>query len=833
MTKPYVEDGLLIGRLGIPWAWYRLPTQRYEHLGYQDMVAAVYREVRRLTGLIGLDLHLLVVPRPFDVDRWRTAVGRRSPHLQPGGREYLDAQAEYLRGGEFHHREVFLGVRLGATRGRSGPRDLAWLLDYLGEATGWKPTLNRADRALGVADPRPDDRLIADLQNQRDEIFQRVRGSSQSGAGVASAEEIRWLVKRTQWRGISHLEPRYDPEGRHTHRPSWGGEWTALLEGIVHKGYRSVRVEQPGDGSAHVATLAVANIPRKGLTLPGGEWLYIYEDLDFPVEASVRLQVRPAREAASDVDKAIAVAMDQAQHIAESGSRVPIALEELLGEAEAVQNEIVRDRVPEVYAYPRLIVPAENERELQRRVKDIKERFQDIDVELVDATGDQLSLFLESMPGDRLRVPAYQHRFPVITMAGSLYSAGNRLGDGLGPYIGATVGRVPVFMDPILAAESNRPTTLAVLGAPGGGKSNLAYLIAAQCRFRDVWCVLADPKAEANGLAEWLRGFGQRVNIVTLNDDRTPGQLDPFRVEHADLGRAAQLSADMLRYFLPVDLARQLEPVLIAVSERVAQEPEPSLRKVVDRMADYEGTELAIDMLRSIQRWPLARTCFDPGVNGTNLHLEDSLTILQFTGLNLPDAEVKPEDYTVEDRLAAGLVHANAALASSLMWLEPRNQPKALFMDEVRIMTESRQGQKMIAQAALMGRSRNTIVCLVGQNAAHLGDESITNNMAGLFAFRSTNAEEIDAVLRLAGLESNDTNRELIATLGPDRDPDDPTPPPYSECLHRDLRGRVGILQVDLMLPELREAFSTTPDHLIELPPEDEAEPSLVVGRER
>jgi hypothetical protein len=35
------------------------------------------------------------------------------------------------------------------------------------------------------------------------------------------------------------------------------------------------------------------------------------------------------------------------------------------------------------------------------------------------------------------------------------------------------------------------------------------------------------------------------------------------------------------------------------------------------------------------------------------------------------------------------------------------------------------------------------------------------------------------------------------------------------------------------MLPELRDAFSTTPDHMVELPPEDEPEPSLVVGRER
>ncbi|MGI0130803.1 MAG: hypothetical protein ACREEC_11760, partial [Thermoplasmata archaeon] len=44
--------------------------------------------------------------------------------------------------------------------------------------------------------------------------------------------------------------------------------------------------------------------------------------------------------------------------------------------------------------------------------------------------------FLESLPGERLRLKAYEQRQGLITLAGSGFWASAGIGDGRGPYIG-------------------------------------------------------------------------------------------------------------------------------------------------------------------------------------------------------------------------------------------------------------------------------------------------------------------------------------------------------------------------------------------------------------
>lgn len=407
----YIEDGLMINASGEPWAWFRLPTRYYDLLGYAQVVAIAFREARRLSGLRGHDCHLLVVPRAYSVDRWKGELARRTPRWQRGWPEYMELQATYLRAGAFTEREVYLGVRIDQRRAGT-------IRQALEQYAGIDLALRGLERALGTNDPRPAQSRLQGLRQQVQELCQKV-DANRTGAHLATAAQIRWLISRAQWRGI--FDPSPEPQ-----RASWGGDELRLLDGVAHNGYRWMRIEQPGDGATYVSTLGLARFPES-LELPGAEWLF--PNLSFPFEASVRFRVVPPREAAKDVNRVMNAALDQAEHIAEADGVMPLELQETTAAARELLYDIQRRQMPQVYAWPRLIVTGETEAELNARVGDVRQAYADLDIDVARPTGDQWALFLEAMPGDRLRTPIYRQRMPVTTMAGSMYIASRRLGD--------------------------------------------------------------------------------------------------------------------------------------------------------------------------------------------------------------------------------------------------------------------------------------------------------------------------------------------------------------------------------------------------------------------
>ena len=87
-----------------------------------------------------------------------------------------------------------------------------------------------------------------------------------------------------------------------------------------------------------------------------------------------------------------------------------------------------------------------------------------------------------------------------------------------------------------------------------------------------------------------------------------------------------------------------------------------------------------------------------------------------------------------------------------------------------------------------MGRSRNTALILVSQNAGDLLSEQVTNCLSGVFAFRSTERGEVANVMSLLGVEPSDEHKAVLRSLG------------NGECIFRDLdeqgrpdRGRSGL----------------------------------------
>ena len=98
-----------------------------------------------------------------------------------------------------------------------------------------------------------------------------------------------------------------------------------------------------------------------------------------------------------------------------------------------------------------------------------------------------------------------------------------------------------------------------------------------------------------------------------------------------------------------------------------------------------------------------------------------------------------------------------------------------------------------------MGRSRNTALILVSQNAGDLLNEQVTNCLSGVFAFRSTERGEVANVMSLLGVAPSDEHKAVLRALG------------NGECIFRDLDDRAGRIGIDLVSEELRDWIDTNP----------------------
>jgi hypothetical protein len=194
----------------------------------------------------------------------------------------------------------------------------------------------------------------------------------------------------------------------------------------------------------------------------------------------------------------------------------------------------------------------------------------------------------------------------------------------------------------------------------------------------------------------------------------------------------------------------------------------------------------------------LARLCFSPSGN-QQVDAEGWTTVFTLGGLTLPDTAISRDDYSYEQRLSVALLYLVSQFARRLLNGMDRRMPKAIFLDEAWAITATPEGAKLVPEVSRMGRSRNTSLILVSQNARDLLNEQVTNCISSVFAFRSSERTEVDSVLSLLGVESSDDHRAVLRALG------------NGEAIFRDLDGRAGRIGIDLASAELQRWLDTNP----------------------
>jgi len=276
------------------------------------------------------------------------------------------------------------------------------------------------------------------------------------------------------------------------------------------------------------------------------------------------------------------------------------------------------------------------------------------------------------------------------------------------------------------------------------------------------------------------------------------GLLDPFSFGD-DLAEKRTMATETLRLLLP-RMSEERESAMIQAVGAVAGGQRPSLGKVVRHLEESEDPAWKNlgAVMRSISEMRLARLCFAPS-GGQQIDTQGWTTVFTLGGLTLPDATIGRDDYSYEQRLSVALLYLVSQFARRLMHSMDRTAPKAIFLDEAWAITSTPEGAKLVPEVSRMGRSRNTALVLISQNAGDLLNEQVTNCISSVFAFRSSERAEVANVLSLLGVEPSEEHKAALRALG------------NGECIFRDLDDRAGRIGVDLVSEELRDWIDTNP----------------------
>lgn len=797
----YARQNLLLGTGGEAAALYRLAMASYPYLPVADKWLLL-RRLERFCHVVGADFSLWRVSRAYPAERDPAELAGLldSRHGDARAwRAYLDGQARRLGELASHVPELYLAVSLSERAGGAGA-------GFVGSVDR---TRRRLEELAGVAGPRPlAGRELEALAAAEQRTFERLSGVL--ALERASTRELQWLLRRAERRGLSEpaLEEHWEPDalvvttsdGSVAYEPLTHDLWRCANAPVGEDPSQPASlVVEPEEGRSFQALLCVGSLPEEA-EFPGPQAELLFAPLEgvgFAVDAVLHARWVGNREALSQVRKRI---LDVEHAYSEQAAGAPggpgfVAEEDrvLAREYEALLQSAAHP--PMLYASVSLAVGAPDRAELERRVDALREQYGSI--QLHRPRGLQEQLWLDHLPrADGGRTLDYRAQLTAEQLAAMVPLATQQVGAAQGVYIGYAPAGLPrpVRYDPTAPSREARTSAVLLAGTLGSGKTVAAQSIAYAAERRGSLVVDFDPKPD--------HGFDRvgelegRVEVLALSGDpEHRGKLDPLRLGLPELRE--ELCASYLLELLRDPSAAWENAVQRAVRDVVRRGGRSTLDVVCELQGrEDEAAREAGDALEVLSDFGLARLGFGSGQEPA-LEAARAVTTIRTPGLTLPRPGVSRETYTRAERVSVATLALVAALALRLVASE-RSRHKVVLLDEAWFLLTTSQGLALINRLVRLARAYNATVLLATQQLRDVGD--LSDLVGTYFVFGQESQAEARRALELLGLDPDDPVR--IAQLQEMR---------KGRCLMRDLDGRVGELQFDLVFADLLDAFDTTP----------------------
>jgi hypothetical protein len=656
-----------------------------------------------------------------------------------------------------------------------------------------------APEQLGAFSDRAD-RLQARLAD-----FLRIR--------KARGAELQWLVRRGFCRGLGEpsVDERHMPRALTFERS--GKALLAPLEADVVRWMdsyvecrgRCLRVESEL-GVSWQAHLVLGALPdRVDFPGPDAELMFApVESLPFGVDLALTarylpndLAVRIARRRIQDADQIL-----QAEAAGELGP-TDFGMARTQEARDLLAHLQVSSRPPLLRATVAIAIGASSEEELEARVELCRRAFGEVRIHR--PLGDQLQLFIQHLPGQHTRVSGYDDTMTTEQVAAMMPDATHAVGSESGFYLGHTLSgsRQPVRFNLREGSDQNRNTAILSLGALGSGKTTLTQKLEYEGFLQGARVIDCDPKGDHR--FHLLEDVAPHVEEIPLRPDPAlRGMLDPLRVAPPNLRQDGAVS--FLRDLLPHRAEPAWETSLIRAVDRVlASSRQPTCLEVVRALRLGDPIDVQVgEALEVYARSGLTQLGFADGECRLPAVGVSQVTYLPIRDLPAPSPGVPRSEYSQAERIGEQIVRLIAMFAMHLMASE-RDRLKLFCFDEGWRLLGDPVGRSLLASLQRMGRSELAVPIISTQlvTDALVGErESLEHLVGATFVFGVRSRVEASRALSLLGLDPDD--REMQGALLEFEE---------GRCLFRDHRGRVEAIQIEVLVPALVRAFSTTPEH--------------------
>jgi AAA-like domain len=566
---------------------------------------------------------------------------------------------------------------------------------------------------------------------------------------------------------------------------------------------RTLRIESER-GICWQAQLVVGALPEL-VSFPGPRAELMFapaESLPFGVDLSLNarflpneLALRIARRRVQDADQILRAESDGEQGASDLGYRRTMQARDLLSHLQS------SSRPPLLRATLTIAVAARDEEALEERVEMCRRAYGEI--RLHRPLGDQLQLFRQHLPGQRTRVAGYDDTLTVEQVAAMMPTATHEAGSRGGFYLGHTLSGSarPVRLNLREGSDSDRNATILSVGALGSGKTTLGQKLEYEAFLLGARVVDCDPKGDHR--FHLLEQVAPHVECIALRADPSlRGMLDPLRVAPEQLRQDTAVS--FLRDLLPARAEPAWETAVVSAVDRVLRRARTATCLEVVR-ALGEGDEVDAQVGKTLgvyARSGLTQLGFaDPDVRLPPVG-HRQVTYLPIRDLPAPEPGTARSEHSQAERVGQQIVRLIAMFAMRLMGAE-RERLKIFGFDEGWRLLGDPVGRALLVSLQRMGRSELAVPIISTQLVSDtlLGErESIENLLGATFVFGMRSDAEARRALRLLGLDPDDRRaRQTLLELDAGR------------CLFRDHRGRIEAIQVDVVVPTLLRAFSTTP----------------------
>lgn len=412
------------------WAYYRISNTAYDFLDDYQKISYAKRLMSGMSSLFmnrqeALECHMISTSTPVDIDLWEEQLENVTDSWNKSHRfhQYREEQASFLRQEQYMRKVTYLGVNIGK-RGaldtsNLNPMELGWE----GAKENLKSFASKAFQAPGYEISEQEE--IDALRSEKE--IGRVLSTGPLAAEPATTEELLLLIKRQLWPAMPAPYLSVDPENR-------VGAFDLELESAsaIKKRYRWLEINQQigeHEITGYRATLSLSKLP-KTMSFPNTPpFLYIPGMISLPFTTYARFSLLPNKKMKKELYKKTQEMDDQLENMAEGGHSANLEVQEDMMEAQQLEYQLSQDNHPWVQGSYRIVVETPSLDQLKNFCSELRQEYSRLDINVNWTAGDQVDLFLEQMPGDKLRMGSFNMLTNLEMLGVSGFGISSDIGD--------------------------------------------------------------------------------------------------------------------------------------------------------------------------------------------------------------------------------------------------------------------------------------------------------------------------------------------------------------------------------------------------------------------